>query len=190
MERLQEQIFSETEKLIGKLSLVRVLIYTLVSAIIITLLFLAFSFPVDLPTVLFAIALSFVYSFLRDFFMAKYSKKMMYTYYNYLKEKKPGIELYIPLFQRTKQGTLLKKASLYFDEGELYLEAFNQIKSKRPAESISVKKGRDFSLDHFNLDADSKIVNYQAKLMDGEINFSIVNITELINLIQNRKEDL
>lgn len=190
MESLQEQIFNETETLIGKFSLGRVLIYTLASAIIIILLLLAFSFPIDLFTVLFAIALSFVYSFLRDFFMAKYSRKMMYTYYEYLKEKKPGIDLYIPLFQKTKQGMLLKKASLYFDNGELFLEAFNQVKSKRPEESISVKRGRDFSLDHFDLDGNPKIVNYQARLMEGEINFSLVNITELVNLIQDRKEDL
>ena len=190
MERLQEEIFNLTEKIVGRFSLAKVLIYTLVSAIIIVLLLLAFSFPVDTFTILFAIALSFVYSALRDFFMAKYSRKMMYTYYNFLKEKKPGIELYVPLFQKTKQGTLLKKASLYFDKGELYLEAFNQIKSKRPEESISVKKGRDFSLDHFNLDANTEIVNYQAKLMEGEINFSLVNIDELIKLIENRKEDL
>ncbi|MBI9009796.1 MAG: hypothetical protein JEZ05_07180 [Tenericutes bacterium] len=190
MEKLQEQIFSLTEKIVGRFSFVRVVIYTLISAIIILLLLLAFSFPIDLFTVLFAIALSFVYSALRDFFMARYSRKMMYTYYEYLKEKKPGIELYIPLFQKTKQGTLLKKASLYFDKGDLYLEAFNQVKSKRPEESISVKRGRDFSLDHFNLDGNPEIVNYQAKLMDGEINFSLVNITELVNLVENRKEDL
>ena len=115
MKQLQDKIFAETEKLVGTFSILRVLIYTLISAAIIIALLFAFSFPVDLYTGSFALLISFVYSFVRDFFLTKYSKKVMYGYYEYLKEKKPRIELYIPIFQRTRQGIFLKKAGLYLD---------------------------------------------------------------------------
>ncbi len=190
MDHLQARVFEETEKLVGTFSVIRVLVYTIISALLIVVLLFAFSFPVDTFTVLFAVALSFVYSFARDFFVTRYSKKMMYSYYNYLLEKKPGIDLYIPLFQKTRQGIFLKKASLYFDKGELYLEAFNQQKSrKRPEDSISVKKGRDFALDQFNLDGNPNIVTYEARLMQTDLKFSLVNIKEVIDRIEQRKEE-
>ena len=181
MEQLQQQVFEETEKLIGKFSFAKVVIYTLISAILIVGLMLLLGFQVDTFMISFALAASFIYSFFRDYFTTRYSKKMMYFFYDYMKQKKPRIDLYIPLLQKTRQGYFLKKASLYFDGGDLYLEAFNQVKSKAIQDSISVKLGRDFGLDSFNVDGNPVTVTYEARLMDGEIKFSVVNNTELIN---------
>ncbi len=188
MKQLQERVFEATENLVGKFSIPRVLLYTVVSAAIIVGLLAAFSFPVDIFSISFAILISFIYSFVRDFFMARYTKKMMHSYHSYLKEKKHGVDLFIPIFQKTRQGIFLKKAGLYFDKGELYMEAFNQNKSKaRPEDSISIKQGKDFVLDLFVVDNNPNIINYQGRLMDSEYQFSIVNIKEVIDLIEKKE---
>jgi len=188
MNNLQERIFKDTEKLVGTFSLMKVVVYTIISTGIILLLLLVLSFPIDLYTGGFVLGISLVYSFVRDFFMTRYSKKVMYTYYNYLKEKKPRIGLYVPMFQKTRQGFFLKKASIYFDNNEMYMEAFNQQKNRnRPEDSISIKQGVDLSLDRNFLEYKNKIITFQGRLMDTDYQFSIVNIKEVLDLIVNSK---
>jgi len=188
MNQIQEQIFKDTEKLVGTFSLIKVVIYTLISSGIIILLLYVLSFPVDLYTISFVLGISLVYSFVRDFFMTKYSKKIMYNYYNYLKEKKPRIGIYVPIFARTRQGFFLKKAAIYFDNDQLFMEAFNQQKSRnRPEASISIKLGKDFSLDRNFPEYKNKIVTFQGRLMETDYQFSMVNITEVISLIEKSK---
>lgn len=188
MNNLQEQIFKDTEKLVGTFSLMKVVVYTIISTGIILLLLLVLSFPIDLYTGGFVLGISLIYSFVRDFFMTRYSKKMMYSYYNYLKEKKPRISLYIPMFQKTRQGFFLKKASLYFDNTDLFMEAFNQQKSRsRPEDSISIKQGADLSLDRNFPEYKNRIVTFQGRLMDNDYQFSIVNIKEVLDMIVNSK---
>jgi len=193
MERLQEEVLAKTEKLVGRFNVLRVIIYTVVSAVLILLILWALGVAIfeDLTISLFVFGISLAYSFFRDFFITRYSRKMMYSYYEYLKRKKPKIELYIPLFQKTRSGILLKKSALYIDKGELYLEAFNQQRSKKePDDSISVKRGRDFVIDKVEIDKDApKYVNYQARLMEGDVNFSVIYIKKLIDIIEKRKED-
>lgn len=193
MERLQEEVLAKTEKLVGQFNILRVLIYTAISGVLILLILWAIGVAIfeDYRIIIFAFGLSLAYSFFRDFFITRYSRKMMYSYYEYLKRKKPKIELYIPLFQKTNSGMLLKKSALFIDNNELYLEAFNQQRSKKePDDSISVKRGRDFAIDNITLDKEApRYVNYQARLMDGDIRFSIVYIKEIIDIIEKRKED-
>lgn len=188
MKELQKQIFDETEKLVGKFSFIRAIVYTVISAGIILLILLALSYPIDVYSISFAVGISFIYSVTRDIFLTKYSKKTMYAFYDFLLKKKPDITLYIPLFEKTRQGVMLKKASLYIDNNEVYMEAFNQHRKRNtPPESISIKRGRDFALDAFNHDESDKIITYQARLMQKELRFSLVNIKEVINLIESRR---
>lgn len=191
MERLQEEILAKTEKLVGRFNILRVLIYTAISAGLILIILWALSFPIEWFTILFVVGISLAYSFFRDFFITKYSRKMMYSYYEYLKRKKPKIELYIPLFQKTNSGILLKKSALFLDKGELYLEAFNQQRSKKePDDSISVKCGKDFVIDKVDFDKEApKYVNYQARLMEGDVRFSVIYVKEIIDIIEKRKEE-
>lgn len=189
MDRLQKRILDETEKLIASFSWVRFAIFTGVSIAIILLVLWALAFPMELFTVLFAVGISVVYNFFKEFFSSKYSRNVLYTYYNYLLQKRPGIELYVPLFQKNRQGIFLKRASLFFENGELYLEAFNQRKARRgPDDSISVKQGKDFSLGAFYLEQKGRIANYQARLIDADLKISLINIKEVIDLIEQRKE--
>ncbi len=188
MSKLQEQIFEQTEKLVGRFNLMRVVTLALISALIIIIFLYAFLGTVEWQYWLAVIVISFLYSIFRDYFVSKYSRKVMHTYHAYMMEKKPRIELYIPMFSKTSQGMILKKAALYYDNGELYMEAFNQYKTgNKPQESITIKAGKDFGLDVFQTDKQNRYVTYKARLMDTDYDFSIVNIKDLIDKIEKSK---
>ncbi|XMB72487.1 hypothetical protein RJI07_00950 [Mycoplasmatota bacterium WC30] len=188
MEQLQERVFEATKNLVGKISITRVMLYTVLSSAVIIALLFALSFPVDPFSIGFAVLISFAYSFIRDSFISRYTKRTMQSFYNYLLEKKPDVELFIPIFEKSRQGIFLRKTGLYFHNNELYLEAFNQNKVKAvPEDSISIKEGKDFALDFFVIDNNPDIVNYQGKLMGNDYQFSIVNIKEVLDLIKGRE---
>ncbi|MBN2540551.1 MAG: hypothetical protein JXB08_03395 [Bacilli bacterium] len=189
MKKLQSQVFEQTEKLVAKFNLLRVVTLALISALIIIIFLFAFMGTVEWMYWLLVIGVSFLYSLFRDYFVTKYSKRVMHTYHAYMLEKKPRIETYIPMFSKTSQGMILKKAALYFDNGELYMEAFNQYKSgNKPQESITIKAGKDLVLDAYQIEKQSRYVTYTATLMETDYNFSIVYIKELIDRIEETKK--
>ncbi len=188
MEKLQQEIFAKTEKLIAQFSILRVLFLATLSAGLILILLLALSFGIDIYTVLFVVGISLAYSFLRDFFMTRYTKKVMHTYHDYLKELKPRVQLYIPVFAKTGQGFILKKAALYIDNGSLFMEAYNQHKrGNKPDQSISIKAGGDFIIEAYYLKKDERFVTYRGSLMETPYEFSIVNVKELVDLVEAKK---
>ncbi|MDD3129218.1 MAG: hypothetical protein PHF05_02950 [Candidatus Izemoplasmatales bacterium] len=186
MSTLQQRIFDESKKLIKKFNLFRFVIYFLISVTIIILILLILGF-LDLYSAIFVTVLALIYSIVRDFTIARYSLKTMDKFYEFLLTKKDNVELYIPVLEKNAQGYFLKKTAIYFENGEMYLEAFKQVTSKREnQESITVKYGRDFSITNNRLDKDGKVFIFNSFLMDTAYQFSIINIDEVINKINQR----
>lgn len=187
MNKLQEEVFAVSKKLISKFNAVRVLIYSLVSIGAVILVLVIIQIPLDIYNISFIIALSLIYSFIRDYSIARYSIKQMDKFYQYLKQKQNNISLYIPILEKNYQGYFLKKAAIYFKDDELYLEAFKQRRSRKDnQDSITVKYGREFSLTLNQLDKQGKVMIFHGFLMDTDYSFSIVNIPEVIDRINKR----
>jgi hypothetical protein len=187
MNKLQDEVFAVSKKLISKFNAVRVLIYSLVSVGAVILVLVIIQIPLDIYNISFIIALSLIYSFIRDYSIARYSIKQMDKFYQYLKQKQNNISLYIPILEKNYQGYFLKKAAIYFKDDELYLEAFKQRRSRKDSQdSITVKYGREFSLTLNQLDKQGKVMIFHGFLMDTDYSFSIVNIPEVIDRINKR----
>jgi hypothetical protein len=185
MEELQKQVFYNTEKLIAKVNLKRTVILALITASLIVALLVVFKFTLDVYFVVFAILISLFYSFMRELMITRKSRKALYRYYNYVKEIKPNMDLYIPVFERTRQGNFLRKSALFFENKKLYMEAFYHTKSRTiPSDSITIEYKKDFALDQFKLDKKLNVVDYQARLSKGEITFSMVFIDKLYKMIR------
>lgn len=186
MNKLQEQVFTETKSLIKKFNLTRFILYFLVSVSVVIIILLILQM-LDLYNAIFVIIIAIAYAFIRDFSIARYSIKTLDRFYNYLSDKDPGIDLYIPVLEKNYQGYFLKKTALYFKGDELYLEAFKQSNHRNEnQESITVKYGRDFSITLSHLDKDQKVYLFESFLMDTEYRFSLVNIPEVIEKINQR----
>jgi hypothetical protein len=141
----------------------------------------------DLYSALFVIGFGLIYSFVRDFFIARYSLKTVDSYYNFLLEKEGDIDLYVPVLERNYQGYFLKKAAIFFKDDKLYFEAFKQTSTKKDKqESITVNYGKDFVITLSTLDKAGKVYLYQSLLMEMDYRFSIINIPEVIEKINKR----
>jgi len=186
MDRLQEQLINESKKLIRQFNLTRFLLYFLVSVTVIIIILLVLSM-LDWYNTIFVIILSLLYSFIRDFMIARYSINTLDRFYKFLLDKDPEVELFIPVLERNYQGYFLKKTALYFKNDQLFLEAFKQTSSKRDKqESITVKYGKDFSITSSQLDPAGKVYLFESFLMDTNYKFSLPNIPEVIQKINLR----
>lgn len=186
MNNLQERIFNESKNLIKKFNLIRFVIY-FVTTVSVTIIILLIANLLSWFTTAFVLGLAVIYSFVRDFMIARYSLKTMDRFYQFLTEKTDDIDLYIPILEKNYQGYFLKKTALYFKGDEMYLEAFKQTSSKKERqESITVKYGRDFSITVNYLDKDKLVYIFESFLMDTKYAFSIVNIEEVIEKINKR----
>lgn len=181
---LQKEILDATKKVISRKSFLLTLIHTLISTIIIVIVIYLLYKEIDIYTLGLAFVISLFYTSLRGIFQSAYSKSTMNNFYDYLKETKPGLELYIPIFQETRQGTLIKKSVLYVDKGKLYFEAFSRIQKKRPIKSVAVRKGKDFTIDIVNVNPKTNIVDVNARLNNGGISFSFINHPEVVRLVK------
>ncbi|MCF7923844.1 MAG: hypothetical protein K9L64_01905 [Candidatus Izimaplasma sp.] len=188
MSRLQEDVFQQTKNLVGKVNLFRIILYTLISAvIIIAVLYLFDYFTIEVVFII--LIMSLLYSFLRDFSITKYSAKQMQVLYNYSLEKHGDIDLYIPVFKKSRQGYLLKRSALIIKDGELFLEAFKQKRSKKQQQvSISVKYGEKFVIDFQKVDKNGKTITFDSTFATQYYRFSIVNNKEALNLIEKAKK--
>jgi hypothetical protein len=186
MNNLQEQVFTVSKNLIKKFNLVRFVLYFSVSTTVVILILLILNM-LDWYNTIFVVVLAILYSFVRDFSIARYSLKTLDRFYDFLKDKDPSIDLYIPVLEKNYQGYFLKKTAIYFKGEDMYLEAFKQSSSKKDRqESITVNYGRDFTISLSHLDKDGKVYLFESFLMDTDYRFSIVNIPEVINKINQR----
>jgi len=186
MSKLQEQIFEESKKLVKNFNIVRFLIYFAVSVSVMIIILLILGM-LDLYSALFVIGFGLIYSFVRDYFIARYSLKTVDSYYNFLLEKEGDIDLYVPVLERNYQGYFLKKAAIFFKDDKLYFEAFKQTSTKKDKqESITVNYGKDFVITLSTLDKAGKVYLYQSLLMEMDYRFSIINIPEVIEKINKR----
>lgn len=186
MNNLQERIFAESKILIKKFNLIRFAIY-FIATVSVTIIILLIANLLSWFTTTFVLGLAIIYSFVRDWMIARYSLKTMDRFYQFLIEKTDNVDLYIPVLEKNYQGYFLKKTALYFKGDEMFLEAFKQTSSKKDRqESITVKYGRDFSITLNYIDKDERVYIFESFLMDTKYAFSIVNIPEVIEKINKR----
>ncbi len=187
MNKLQTEIFTLTKKLVSSFNFVRVFIYSFVSIAAVILVLVIVGIPLDIYNISFIVVLSLIYSFVRDYTIARYSIKQMDKYYEYLIKKQDKVSIYMPILEKNYQGYFVKKAALYFKDDELYLEAFKQRRSKKDSpDSITVKYGKEFSITMNQVDKGNQVVIFHGFLMDTDYSFSIVNIPEVITQINKR----
>lgn len=188
MNKLQEEIFLLTKKLTGQINIIRIFLYTLVTS---TMLVVALSIfgLLTWQIALISVGISLLYSYVRDYFITKYSNKQMYKFYDHAKAEHDDLALYVPLLEKSFQGYFLKRAALLIDKNQLYLEAFRQRKNdKQDQISIPVKYGDRFVIDHEKVDKSMKTVTMDSTFSGQYYRFSIVNHQQALSQIQIAKK--
>lgn len=126
------------------------------------------------------VVLAIAYVAFKDYTLQRASKRILQGQSDWLKEKRPQHDLFVPLFERQGKYVRMKRAALYFMRGNLYLEAFDQSKSgNAPKESIQVSFGKDFQIHSLKTSENQLFLDGTGTLMDQPYTFSVLNRNEL-----------
>jgi hypothetical protein len=186
MQEIQNQVLLESKRLIKAFNPFRFLFYF---GITVTFALLAFHFAelLDTVTLIIIIVLATVYALVRDLIISRFSNKLMDQFYNHLAAKEPDMDLYIPVLEKNFQGYFLKKTAIYFIGNEMFMEAFNQPKSKKERQqSLQIKYGKDFSITLMYQDKAKKTQLCQGTLMGTPYRFAILNNDLIVKKISRR----
>jgi len=186
MQEIQNQVLLESKRLIKAFNPVRFLFYF---GITFTFALIAFHFAelLDIVTLIIIIILATVYALVRDLIIYRFSNKLMDQFYNHLVVKEPDMDLYIPVLEKNFQGYFLKKTAIYFIGNEMFMEAFNQPKSKKERQqSLQIKYGKDFSITLMYQDKTKKTQLCQGTLMGTPYRFAIINNDLIVKKISRR----
>lgn len=186
----KNRFYHKTQHLISRLNFFRMLFLAVISFGFVLLFFTLFKYPIDLSFILLVIAISFIYAFFRDVIVTKHNAKVMNIHHDYTFERRPNIDLYIPIFNRINQILTPKKASLFVAKDVLYLEAYKRVHFRNKLDKSTVARcNRDFRIYDYTVDRSDKFVNYKAQLAGTTYNFSVINDRELIQIIERCKEN-
>jgi hypothetical protein len=188
MNRLQQEIFEQTKRLIGTINLIRIFFYTVISAAMLIIVLSIFNM-LSLQMGLLTVGISMLYSLIRDVSITRYSAKQLDKYYDYADDKFDQMTLYIPLLEKTYQGYFLKRAALIINDDKLYLEAFRQKRKQNQDQiSISVPYGDKFIIDYQEVDKNMKSISIDSTFSGQYYRFSIVNHKQILDQINRAKK--
>lgn len=188
MNRLQQEIFEQTKRLIGTINLIRIFFYTVISAAMLIIVLSIFNM-LSLQMGLLTVGISMLYSLIRDVSITRYSAKQLDKYYDNADDKFDQMTLYIPLLEKTYQGYFLKRAALIINDDKLYLEAFRQKRKQNQDQiSISVPYGDQFIIDYQEVDKNMKSISIDSTFSGQYYRFSIVNHKQILDQINQAKK--
>ncbi len=187
---IQSCILKDTEKLISHLDFKRMSFLAILSSVFVLIIFKTLSYPIKWQFVLLVIVFAYIYALIRDLIITHHAKKLLYIHYDYSIKKRPDIQLYIPIFNRTNQVFNLKNASLFISNNIIYLEAYKRATlSSRLEDSIVARCNRDFFIDGYNINKTEKYIDFHTRLLDRTYDFSLINNLELLEIINKYKEN-
>ncbi|MDP3130345.1 MAG: hypothetical protein Q8N15_03300, partial [Bacillota bacterium] len=136
---LQEQIIDGTLSAVSTLKPAKVAINAGFYALFAGAFYYLIGGTIDLFAILACVVGGLLYSLFRDVFTHRRIKTALAAHLAYVKAKHPQLELYVPMVEKLGRMILLKRAGLFFEDGELALEAFHQPAfAKQPKDSITV----------------------------------------------------
>lgn len=191
MSELQQRIFKKTEKVINALSYPTMITSTIAISFSFLLVLFVWEYELNPFVIGFALFVGVAYSFIKEFFRMRSTKRNLKYFYDYLANKKVYLTLYIPIFSRIGTKMTLKAAALFFVEDKLFFEAIKLGPKKHmPMDSITLNIGKDFIIQDYQKDVRKPFMNYKSILMDTDYEFSVVDDEELINMIERNKEQI
>lgn len=185
MTLLQTAIIEATHPLVRRFSWMKVALnttfYTICTSLIVYVSFQTFAWT----NVIIILAVSFAYLLIRDWRLAKQSRKILLAQCEYVYSKHPEATLFVPILDSLGSTFIIRRAALYFVEDTLYLEAFSQtVISYVPKESITVPYGKDFQIIEQLPDVLHGTMVYKAILLGSNYRFYTCMLDGLTNQIQ------
>ncbi|MCK4552053.1 MAG: hypothetical protein KAU02_03975 [Tenericutes bacterium] len=188
MSDLQDRVLQYTKYLLYKFSFVYIIIYTLFTGILIVATAYLFNIEITIFVILISAAIALGWTVFKEYLNYQRTDRQIEKQHNYLINKNPNITLYIPVFRKLGMRLVLKNATLFFINDNIYMEAYKQLRLKKDIlESVTIKLGRELLIGDSVESKNQKYITYEANLMYEDYSFSVINIKEVIDLIEKNK---
>lgn len=177
---LQEKLINRTFRLITrfdwlKFALDMVLYVGAVLAILYILLEqFDWVFAVTVPI------MSAIYLFFKHLYMTRQVKKTLNNQFYFIEHNHPNLQLFIPMLDNNRKKHYLKRAALYLDGNELFLDALRQKSfSSLPDEAITIPYGEEFFISRIIQDKNNQILICDGTLIDTDYRFIVIDEPEI-----------
>lgn len=191
MSEQQTLLISKAERIVSSFNLLKIFINALIYSVILYLGFLILKIDPDWITIIIVFFMLLVYFFLKDFMLYRQAKKAIKSQYDFLISKHPNITLYIPIIGKNGLMLYMKKAALFIDNDDLFLEAFDQQAFKQtPTKSISMPHGDDFLIKTIRPDKKKPYFLVTSSIKNHDYEFIIPDDKFLIEYINSKIQPL
>jgi len=178
---LQDRVLESTLAAVAALKPAKVAINAAIYAVCAGVFYVFIGGAIDVVLILACIGGGLLYSLIRDVFTHRRAKAALAGHLAYVRAKHPQLDLYVPMLDKVGRTVLLKRAGLFFEDGELALEAFHQPAfAKSPKDSITVPCGVDFKIREAMPEAAVPLVVFRSELMNNRYRFHVVKDDEVI----------
>jgi hypothetical protein len=183
-ELLPEDVTKKTLDLAGGFDILRLILSSALYTMAAILLFILFGQPLEWVHYVLIFVLMATYSLFRAAIIRSRVKNALIAQSNYLLKAHPNADLYIPMLEKPFGVIRLKKAALFRENDQLWLEAFDlQITQIHPKKSLSVPLGPDFSLQSITPGERPDYVRVMAKIKEQNYPFVIPAIERIVALL-------
>lgn len=172
----QKLVLDSSTAKVNPISIRKMAITSAIYIPVVLLVFYLLEITFTVWNVLMVVGVVFAYAFIKEFILSKRAKKILAKQYAYMLKKHPQLSFYVPLLDVTKNRTFLKLSALFFENDELFLEAYKQkLFSYTPVDSITIPYGKDFVIKKRRSVTALNLVEYQGTLVDYDYHFFTFN---------------
>ncbi len=181
---LQERVVADTLSAVAALKPAKVAANAAIYAVCAGVFYVFIGGSVDVTLILACAGGGLLYSLLRDVVTHRRAKAALAAHMAFVRAKHPQLDLYVPMLDKVGRTVLLKRAGLFFEDGELALEAFHQPAfAKSPKDSITVPCGVDFQIRESRPEDSVPLVAFRSELMNNPYRFHVVKDDEVTSRI-------
>ncbi len=187
MSEQQTLLNAKAELIVSSFNLIKILINAIIYSVVLFLGFLVLKIDPDWITIIIVFIMLLLYFFAKDFMLYRQAKKAIKSQYDYLISKHPNISLYIPIIGKNGLMLYMKKAALFIDDDNLFLEAFDQQAFKQtPTKSISMPHGEDFIIKALQPDKRKPYYVVTSSIKEHDYEFIIPSDQFVIDYINSK----
>ncbi|PKL01550.1 MAG: hypothetical protein CVV56_00785 [Tenericutes bacterium HGW-Tenericutes-1] len=126
-----------------------------------------------------------IYLLVKHAYLVKQVKKTIHNQFYFVEHTHPKQTLYIPIMDKVNKKYYLKRAALYIQDDQLFMDALRQKTfSSLPDESITIPYGEEFFLSTVTHDELNHVIICNGTLIDTPYRFIVIYESTIFNRLE------
>lgn len=126
-----------------------------------------------------------IYLLIKHVYLIKQVKKTISNQFYFIENAHPKTSLYIPIMDKSGKKFYLKRAALYLQDDELFMDALRQKTfSSIPDESITIPYGEEFFITSIHHDELNKVIICEGTLINTAYHFIVIDEPSILKRLE------